>query len=222
MKELTIKVFSFDELPKEVQDKVIERERWNIMDSVIECSCLEFQKTLDEFQKITDSYITSYEVDYCGCRFGKVRGDKIVYDDFELEDLKGKLLFRYIGNEIMPYLQRGKFYSTYDKGNCAKFKSRRSRIIMESFDGCPLTGVCYDYIVLEPLFDYYYNWARPEYRNPTFCDVMEECYAKLFDALHEEYQYYASDEAVREELLNREDEYYEDGEQCVGYVRSVA
>lgn len=222
MKELKINVFSFAELSKEVQDKVIERESWNVMDSVMECKCLEFQKTLDEFQKITDSYVNSYEVDYCGCRFGKVRSDKIVYDDFDLEDLKGKLLFRYIDNEIMPYLQRGKYYSTYGKGNCAKFKSRRSRIIMECSDGCPLTGVIYDYVVLKPLFDYYYNWARPEYRNLTFCDVMEECYAKLFDALHEEYQYYASDEAVREELLNREDEYYEDGEQCVGYVRSVA
>ena len=32
MKELTIKVYSFDELPKEAQDKIIERERWNVMD----------------------------------------------------------------------------------------------------------------------------------------------------------------------------------------------
>lgn len=222
MKELKINVFSFEELPKEIQDKVIERERWNIMDSVMECHCMEFQKTLEEFQKITDSYVNSYEVDYCGCRFGKVRSDKIVYDDFDLEDLSGKLLFRYISNEIMPYLQRGKNYYTYINGNYDKLKSRRSRIIMEGFEGCPLTGVCYDYVVLEPLFDYYYNWARPEYRNLTFCDVMEKCYAKLFDDLYEEYQYYASDEAVREELHNREDEYYEDGEQCVGYVHSLA
>lgn len=108
MKELKINVFSFEELSKEIQDKVIERERWNIMDSVMECHCMEFQKTLEEFQKITDSYVKSYKVDYCGARFGKVRSDKIVYDDFDLEDLSGKLLFRYIDNEIMPYLQRGK------------------------------------------------------------------------------------------------------------------
>lgn len=222
MKELKINVFSFEELSKEIQDKVIERERWNIMDSVMECHCMEFQKTLEEFQKITDSYVNSYEVDYCGCRFGKVRSDKIVYGDFDLEDLSGKLLFRYISNEIMPYLQRGKNYYTYVNGNYAKLKSRRSRIVMEDFEGCPLTGVYYDYVVLEHLFDYYYNWARPEYRNLTFCDVMGKCYAKLFDDLYEEYQYYASDEAVREELLNREEEYYEDGEQCVGYVHSVA
>lgn len=77
MKELKINVFSFEELSKKIQDKVIERERWNIMDCIMECHCMEFRKTLVEFQKITDSYVTSYEVDYCGCRFGKVRSDKI-------------------------------------------------------------------------------------------------------------------------------------------------
>lgn len=37
MKELTIKVYSFDELSKEVQDKIIERERWDVMDNAMEC-----------------------------------------------------------------------------------------------------------------------------------------------------------------------------------------
>lgn len=105
MKQLEINVFYFDELSKEVQDKVIERERWNVMDSIMSCYCVDFQKTLDEFQKITDSYVSSYQVDYCGCCFGKTRSDKVVYDDIDLEDLSGKLLFRYINNEIMPYLQ---------------------------------------------------------------------------------------------------------------------
>lgn len=35
MKELTIKVYSFDELPKEAQDKIIERERWDVMDNAM-------------------------------------------------------------------------------------------------------------------------------------------------------------------------------------------
>ena len=38
MKELTIKVYSFDELSKEVQDKIIERERWDVMDNAMK-SC---------------------------------------------------------------------------------------------------------------------------------------------------------------------------------------
>ena len=94
--------------------------------------------------------------------------------------------------------------------------------LMESFDGCPLTGVFYDIDVLEPLFDYYHNWARPEYRSLTFRDVMEKCYDGLFNTLYKEYEYQASDESVREELSAREDYYYEDGTKCEGYIYSAA
>lgn len=222
MKELKIKVFFFYELSKEVQDKVVERERWNVMDSLMSCYCVDFQKTLDEFQKITDSYVSSYQVDYCGCCFGKTRSDKVVYDDIDLEDLSGKLLFRYINNEIMPYLQeRKKFYSFGKRDKNGREKSRRSRILTTTLDDCPLTGMGWDYIVLKPLFDYYYNWARPEYRNYTFLDVMSNCYAELFNSLYNEYQYCASDDSVREELIHTDDDYYENGEKCVGYVNSV-
>lgn len=225
MKELTIKVFTFGELPKEAQDKIIERERWNVMDNTMVCYRTYFNNTLEEFERITDSYVTSYEVSYEGCGFGKVRSDKLAFEEFDLEDLNGKLLFRYISSEIMPYLIRGRFYSSsgkYDKNGKYTYKSRRSKVLMESFDGCPLTGMCYDCDVLEPLFDYYRNWARPEYRDLTFRDVMERCYNSLFKAFQQEYEYWASDEAVREELSEREDYYYEDGTKCEGYIYSAA
>lgn len=222
MKELKIKVFFFYELSKEAQDKVIERERWNVMDDFMDHSCVSFRKTLDEFQKITGSYVSSYQVDYCGCCFGKTRSDKVVYDDIDLEDLSGKLLFRYINNEIMPYLQEPKrFYSFGKRDKDGRVKSRRSRILTTTLGDCPLTGICWDCDVLKPLFDYYYNWARPEYRNYTFLDVMGNCYAELFNSLYEEYQYCASDDFVREELIHTDDDYYENGEKCVGYVNSV-
>lgn len=225
MKELTIKVYSFDELSKEVQYKIIERERWDVMDNAMECSGMEFDDTLKEFERITDSRVTGYDVGYCGYNFGRVCSDKLAFEEFDLEDLSGKLLFRYISNEIMPYLIRGKYYSTcgkYDKNGKYTYKSRRSKVLMESFDGCPLTGVCYDCDVLEPLFDYYRNWARPEYRSLTFRDVMERCYDSLFYTLYKEYEYRASDESVREELSAREDYYYEDGTKCEGYIYSAA
>jgi hypothetical protein len=225
MKELTIKVYSFDELPKEAQDKIIERERWNVMDNAMEFSRMEFDDTLKEFERITDSRVTGYDVGYCGYNFGRVCSDKLAFEEFDLEDLSGKLLFRYISNEIMPYLIRGKYYSTcgeYDKNGKCTYKSRRSKVLMESFDGCPLTGVFYDIDVLEPLFDYYHNWARPEYRSLTFRDVMEKCYDGLFNTLYKEYEYQASDESVREELSARENYYYEDGTKCEGYIYSAA
>lgn len=223
MKELKIKVFTFDELPKGIQDTIIERERWNVMDR--ETEALEYDQTLEEFEKITDSRVTCYDTGYCGYRFGRVVSDKLAFGEFDLEDLSGELLFRYIDREIMPYLIRGKYYSTggrYDENGKHKYKYRHSKIIMEGAGGCPLTGVCYDCYILAPLFDYYYNWARPEYRNLTFCDVMERCYDSLFKSIHEAYEYYASDEAVREYLSCRDDYYYENGTEYNDYVRGVA
>lgn len=73
MKELTIKVYSFDELPKEAQDKIIERERWNVMDNAMEFSRMEFDDTLKEFERITDSRVTGLRRRlYCGYNFGRV------------------------------------------------------------------------------------------------------------------------------------------------------
>lgn len=100
--------------------------------------------------------------------------------------------------------------------------ARRSKIIMEGAGYCPLTGVCYDCDVLDPLFEYYYNWARPEYRDLTFRDVMERCYDSLFKSVQEEYEYSASDEAVREYLSDQDDYYYENGTKCDGYVYGAA
>ena len=192
MKELTIKVFTFGELSKDLQDNIIERERWKVMNSTMECYRTDFNNTLEEF---------------------------------DLEDLNGKLLFRYISREIMPYLIRGRLYSSggkYNKNGKYTYKSRRSKIMMESFDVCPLTGMCYDCDVLEPLFDYYRYWARPEYRDLTFRDVMERCYNSLFNTFHQEYEYWASDEAVREYLSEQDDLYYEDGTKCEGYIYGAA
>lgn len=46
MKELKINVFSFEELSKEIQDKVIERERWNIMDCIMDAIVWNFERLL--------------------------------------------------------------------------------------------------------------------------------------------------------------------------------
>ena len=81
-------------------------------------------------------------------------------NDIYAEDLCGKLLFRYINNNIMPYITHGQYYST--SGECIDgkrtYKHRRSRVI-KSLEDCPLTGMCYDYYLLEPIIKYYKTWC---------------------------------------------------------------
>lgn len=36
MKEIVLKVYKFDELSKDSQEKIIERERWNVMEQCMD------------------------------------------------------------------------------------------------------------------------------------------------------------------------------------------
>lgn len=142
------------------------------------------------------------------------------------ENLCGKLLFRYINNNIMPHITKGKYYSTgkYIDGKY-NYKCRRSRVILGYEDNCPLTGMCYDYYLLKPIIDYYDTWCTyPE--NFSLEDLIEKCYNNFFKAWHEEYEHWADDEdAIREELHHNQYEdqlYYENGDVYVGQLNEIA
>ena len=41
MKTINLTLFSFDELSENVQKKIIERERWNVMERCVDCCASE-------------------------------------------------------------------------------------------------------------------------------------------------------------------------------------
>lgn len=148
-------------------------------------------------------------------------------NDIYAEELCGKLLFRYINNNIMPYITQGRYYSSSGKYINEKYtyKYRRSRIIKSVGDDCPLTGMCYDFYLLEPIIKYYKTWCSyPD--NFSLTDLIEQCYGSFFKCWHEEYEYWANDEnAIREELHNNQYEgrlYYMDGRVYSGPLNDVA
>ena len=92
-------------------------------------------------------------------------------------------------------------------------------------DDCPLTGMCYDFYLLEPIIKYYKTWCSyPD--NFSLTDLIEQCYDSFFKCWHEEYEYWANDEnAIREELHNNQYEdrlYYMDGRVYSGPLDDVA
>lgn len=222
MKTISLTLYSFDDLQADVQKQIIEKERWNIMDSCMDAYGTDYQKTLKKFQELTDTYVRGWEVGYCGYHY-RVDSDKgpfyenpLDYDkDICYDELSGKLMFRYIHNNIIPYITQSKHYFGKQRWEDGKFiwPSRYSRIV-KTFKDCPLTGACYDNDILEPLLKYYQSW--PTYpANYTYKDLMKECYESFFKSWHEEYEYWADDEdAIREELHHNQYEdrlYYEDG-----------
>lgn len=222
MKEIVLKVYKFDELSKDSQEKIIERERWNVMEQCMSAYNVDYEASMKAFGELTNAKVYDYEVGYSTCNFSY--GFK--HSDIFTENLCGKLLFRYINNNIMPHITKGKYYSIgkYIDGKY-NYKRRRSRVILGYEDNCPLTGMCYDYYLLKPIIDYYDTWCTyPE--NFSLEDLIEKCYNNFFKAWHEEYEHWADNEdAIREELHHNQYEarlYYEDGDVYVGPLNEIA
>lgn len=216
MKTIILNLYEFDELSIEAQGRVMEKERWNIMEQCMDCYGMDYEESLKGFDMLMGTKACDYNVGYSGYSFNYRIDDMPIYEnpidpdkDIYPGDLRGKLLFRYINNNIMPYITKGK----YIHGRHGRH--RHSKVILEYKDNCPLTGTCCDFYVLKPIIDYYESWSTyPE--DFSLEDLIELCYDSLFKSWHEEYEYLADDkERIREELHNNQYEnlhYHENGE----------
>lgn len=231
MKTINLTLFSFDELSENVQKKIIERERWNVMERCMDCYASEYKASLKSFENLTNTGAFNWNVGYSRYSFNFMFNDLLYHEnpydcdkDICLSDLRGKLLFRYINNNIMPYITKGRYYSKgkYVDGKY-QYKDRHSKILLEN-NNCPLTGVCYDQDILDPIIRYYKTWnSYPE--DFSWPDLMRQCYDNFFKSWHEEYEYWADNEdAIREELHNNQYEdrlYYENGNVYVEQLNEI-
>ena len=221
MKKIVLKLYEFDELSKDSQERIIERERWNVMEQCMSAYNVDYEASMKAFGELTNAKVYDYEVGYSTCNFSY--GFK--HSDIFTENLCGKLLFRYINNNIMPHITKGKYYSIgkYIDGKY-NYKCRRSRVILGYEDNCPLTGMCYDYYLLKPIIDYYNAWCTyPE--GFSLEDLMRRCYDNFFMLWHKEYEYWVDNEdAIREELHHNQYEdqlYYENGDVYVEPLNEI-
>lgn len=234
MKTINLTVFSFDELSENVQKKIIERERWNVMEQCMDAYGIDYKKSMKAFENLTNTEVYNYKVRYSTYYFCyKFKYGDPIYEhptdyhcDIYPENLCGKLLFRYINNNIMPYIIKGKYFSMSGKyiDGKYKYKHKYSRVMFDYGDNCPLTGMCYDYYLLKPIIDYYNAWCTyPE--DFSLEDLMRQCYDNFFKSWHEEYEYWADDEdAIHEELHHDQYEdrlYYENGDVYVEPLNEI-
>lgn len=151
------------------------------------------------------------------------------YVCIEVGKLPYNMTFGYIRNlqeissQAISRLTDTKDWSRYVDGKY-QYKDRHSKILLEN-NNCPLTGVCYDQDILDPIIRYYKTWnSYPE--DFSWPDLMRQCYDNFFKSWHEEYEYWADDEsALREELHNNQYEdrlYYKNGDVYVGQLNEIA
>lgn len=220
MKQITIRLYKFEELSEQAQESVILRERNNIAERHMEWVSSDIRATVSEFEKLTDC-----RIEFCsyGTPLVYFNRDITVYtgdcEPTSIDSLSGKLLFRYISNEIMPYVVKNKTY--YGKNG----KKRTSHILADTCNGLvTLTGLWCDYEILKPLFDYYKKGWRKD--NRTYHELINDCAASISDTYDMERNYAYSDEFTRQELtessLYENTLYFADGTEYSGTVEDAA
>lgn len=143
-----IKVYQLAELPENIQQKIFEK--WQ----GIQSEFIEYpREAKDALKKFCDLFCSSDVII-------RDTDNYIISDD--LENMTGLRLSKWLYNNLNEKITPGKYYSLWSKttqnphwtenGSApwGKLKSRHSKILKER--NCPLTGMYYDHVLLEPIY----------------------------------------------------------------------
>lgn len=148
MKTITTNIYQFHELSEKAQRQAWEKSSFDFSDDHGD----EFRETLSAFEQIFDIKVFHYDVG--GMVFKPTFDFVTAGPGADAPTTDPIRLAKFIWNNYADSILKGKYYSTrgeYINGKYT-YKFRHSNII-KSFDDCPLTGVCYDYDILQPVID---------------------------------------------------------------------
>ena len=210
MREVSVKLYRFDELPQEVQKKIWEGDQ-NRYNYAADSYYWEFRKTLDTFAELFGVCVR-WEVDSSHYNFDFTISDTETAEN--LETIRDPLrLATWVYNNHWWHIRKGKYYSTPGKwvNGEYKYKYRHSRVIF-SYDDCPLTGVFCDLDILRAVIDCI------TYRRAfdTFDDLITTALNEFFETWRDALAYAESFEFYAEEAAAQEWEYTADGSRWRG------
>lgn len=174
----------------------------------------DFRETLAAFEKYFDISVYDYRV-----------GDSIYNPHFsyvtagradECPEGDALRVARFIWNNYADYISKGKYYSTpgrYDENGKYTYKSRYSKITKQ-MDNCPLTGVCFDCDILQPVIDclHYKRFFN------SYNELMDACLSNFFRIWDAEIEYCQSFEYFAEIMECNDYEFTENGDFFRGHV----
>ena len=207
MKTITTNIYLFHELSEQAQRKAWEKSSMDFSDDHGD----EFRATLSTFERIFDIKVFTYDVggmvfkptfDYVTAGAG---ADAPTGDPLRLA--------RYIWNNYADSILKGKYYSTRGKWINGKYHyTKRHSNIMKSFNDCPLTGVCFDYDILQPIVDclHYKRFFN------SYDELMHACLSEFFAVWDAEIEYSNSFEYFTENAENNEWYFTENGDYYKG------
>lgn len=161
----------------------------------------EFRETLSKFEEIFPVKVCDWEVD--GYTF---RHRFVIAGDDGIESVSGIRLAIYLWNNYARCITKGKYYSKTISTSPFQYISRHSKVIT-SMEDCPLTGVCWDYEILQPIIDCL--TYRKIYNDAE--ELFQDCLDNFFSAWQGQLEYESSQGFFEEEVAIHDCLYNKDG-----------
>lgn len=188
MKTIKINVYSFNELPADIQDKIILN--WRNDEQYFWAD--ENSDSLSAFAEMFRIKINNYD-------YGYRNYINAAFDlDSDLLELSGLQLSKFLWNNYKKRLFKPKYY--YHNG-----KRRDSRILLHN--DCVLTGYYMDNALLDPI----YQFMNKPY-NINFEDLLNNCLNEWLDYCRKDYEYWISRESIIEDINSNDYLFLENGE----------
>lgn len=201
-------VYSFEELPEEVQDELVEKacneedvDFWWFAEDAKSC--------FDDIANMIHGKVSGYCYDLCGRSY-----TKISVNWGEEADLSGVRAMAYIWNNwIEPYLTPKTYYYGGAIRIDGKQPKRKSNILPKTLEyawDCPITGWCYDYVLVEAYKDFVNDLRKN--LSLTVEDFVDDYLAEhMTDEVIKEAEWRSSKDYHKEDLMERDTLYFEDG-----------
>ena len=191
MKEITIKLYTFDELSDEAKKRAHETflstgDYWGASGDAT--------ATIKKVEELFGIKLSDWEIDSYNPRYPVVTFQDSRWHD-EALDLKGNRARAYLWNNFGKVLLTGRYYSKWHGTKYAHSRLFFDRV----YDGtCPLTGVCFDCDALDPMayfcFGVVWNGEKrvPSGRSlradnaVTVKSVIQDCVYSMFKAFNED------------------------------------
>lgn len=207
MKQVTLKLYKFDELSDDVRNEIAESQSFEVMSFAMDGHYSEYESSLKSFENETGFKAVRWEVGYYLHRFdieepeGHVMGT-MGYPIYP-QDCKGKLLWRWC-RDFIDNNRKGKYYGKLVP--CEKSVEHpvglkhifiHSKATAEPITGgwCPWTGCITDCSLVEPIVDFYLNYHRGKFSESyDLEDLIGDCLEKFFNDWENEYNAYGNNE----------------------------
>ena len=228
MKEITIRIYEYDELSDKAKRKAYED--WLSMNH----EHFRDGEVLASLKRIEEEFgieVTRWSYGACSYDCGTVRFENWNDDQLALAGERARaFLWNNFGHLVMQ--PRTHYYMKVDGKwrNCVGQESRKyeSKVFFDrTYDGtCPLTGVCFDNDALDPLacFCFGVKWdekakkrvmvphdERWRWKSKTVEDVIRECVDALFESAQKDCEYQDSEEHFAEMCSANDWTFEEDG-----------